>query len=199
MEESSSGLRDRREQPGGGRTRYGTGAVGECEPRSKARAGGRRSRREEGEKRGRKCCDGPEDALSDVPSGRARPRHGEGAGRGAFGAGPAAWDAEWAGGVELEGLAELVCALPLRLRSVNSQWGGWESPSFAFRTRWSFRSGSVPLLPSQGHRAVTALGWALGTERRSLSCVRHLLGQDSFSCGAVPKRSSRREWQRPFS
>ena len=67
----------------------GTGAVSEREPRSKARAGGRRRRGEEG--RGRKCCDGPENALSDAPSERVRPRHGEGAGRGALWAGPAAW------------------------------------------------------------------------------------------------------------
>ena len=101
--------------------------------------------------------------------------------------------------MELEGQAERVCALPVRLRSVSSLWGGWESPSFAFRTRWSFQAGSVPPLPSQGQRAVTALGWALGTDRRLLSCVHHLVGQDSFSCGAVPKRSFRREWQRPLS
>lgn len=59
------------------------------------------------------------------------------------------------------------------------------------------RPESVLLLPSQGHRGVTLSGRALGTvEILPLSCLRRLLGQDSFSSGAVPKPSFRRDWAR---
>ena len=136
----------------------GTGAVGEREPRNRARGGGQNGRGEEGEagRRGAASAETGQTMHSQRGLGHARGVGGVGSGEG--GAGRVGGGVHGVGrggspGVALTRLAEPGSALGLRLRSEQPvRLPGQKTLHLLFGPSGHSRPESVLLLPNQGHR-----------------------------------------------